>query len=413
MPDHSSIDQNPFRHYWRFAIALSLTGIISGSLSALFLVSLDHVTNWHGSHPWLLLCLPFAGLVIASIYHRWGQLAGRGSQLLVEEMRDCRGTVPLRMAPMVLVSTLLTHLCGGSAGREGTAVQMGGAISAWLARIFFLPPQRQRMLLMAGMAGGVGSVFGTPWAGGIFAVELPVRGRWQIEMLLPCWISAWVGHGICHSWGVVHTDYRVLGLTHDGLWGISWTTLGMTALAAPAFGICGRCFVWFSHRAPLALARWCPNAFLRPFLGGFLVVVMVYVLGSADYLGLGVTSRRAGGVSILSCFTMGGADSWSWLWKMAFTVITLSSGFKGGEVTPLFFIGAALGNVVAMITGQPVELFAGLGMLAVFAAAANTPLTCAVLGMELFGPHYAILFAIVCLGSYVVGGRDGIYHAGE
>ena len=216
MPDHSSIVQNPFQQYRRFVAALFLTGIISGSLSALFLASLDHVTKWHGTHPWLLLCLPLAGLVIALIYQRWGQLAGRGSPLLVEEMRDCKGTVPLRMAPMVLVTTLLTHLCGGSAGREGTAVQMGGAVSAWLGRIFLLTPQKQRMLLMAGMAGGFGSVFGTPWAGGIFAVELPVRGRWQIGMLLPCWIRAWVGPGICPALGIVPTNYPLLRSTRYG-----------------------------------------------------------------------------------------------------------------------------------------------------------------------------------------------------
>lgn len=411
MPDHSSIDGNHWRLRVRFVLALLLTGMISGSLSALFLVSLDRVTKWHGRHPWLLLMLPLAGLIIASLYQRWGALAGRGGHLLVEEMREYKGIVPLRMAPMVLVTTLLTHLCGGSAGREGTAVQMGGAVSAWLARTFSLTPHRQRMLLMAGMAGGFGSVFGTPWAGGIFAVELPVRGRWQIGMLVPCWISAWVGHGICHAWGVAHTDYRVLGLTHEGLWGISWNTMAMAAFAALAFGLCGRCFVWLSHRTPSAFTRLCPQALWRPFFGGLLVIALVFALGSADYLGLGVTSQRAGGVSIMSCFTMGGADSWSWLWKMLFTIITLASGFKGGEVTPLFFIGAALGNAAAVITGQPVELFAGLGMIAVFAAAANTPLACAVLGMELFGPHYAILFAMVCLVSYGVGGRGGIYHA--
>lgn len=391
-------------------MALALTGIISGSLSALFLVSLDHATKWHGHHPWLLLCLPLAGLVIAMVYQRWGAMAGKGNHLLVEEMRECKGNVPLRMAPMILLTTLLTHLCGGSAGREGTAVQMGGAVSAWLARVFSLNPQKQRMLLMAGIAGGFGSVFGTPWAGGIFAVELPVRGRWQTSMLVPCWISAWVGHGVCHAWGVLHTDYRVLGLTQEGLWGISWKTLGVALLAASAFGICGRCYVWLSRRASDAFGRMFPQAMWRAFFGGFLVIAMVFVLGSADYLGLGVTPQRSGGVSILSCFTLGGADSWSWWWKMVFTILTLSSGFKGGEVTPLFFIGAALGNVVAIITGQPVALFAGLGMIAVFAAAANAPLACAVLGMELFGPHYALLFAMVCLAAYGVSGRAGIYH---
>lgn len=410
MPDDPATHGNRGLLDLRFVIALGLTGVISGSLSALFLTSLDRVTKWHAQYPWLLLLLPLVGMAIAWFYQRYGALAGRGSHLLVEEIRECRGNIPLRMAPMVLASTLLTHLCGGSAGREGTAVQMGGAVSAWLSRVFSLTSHKQRILLMAGIAGGFGSVFGTPWAGGIFAVELPERGRWQTNMLLPCWLSAWVGHGICYAWGAAHTDYRMLGLTHAGLWGISWSMLGWVVLSALAFGLCGRCFVWMSHQSTRAFARLSSNSLWRPCVGGLLLIAMVYALGTADYLGLGVTAQRTGGVSLLSCFLMDGAESWSWFWKMSFTIVTLSSGFKGGEVTPLFFIGAALGNALAMATGQPVELFAGLGMLAVFAAAANAPLACTVLGMELFGPHYTVLFAIACLFSFFVSGRNGIYH---
>ena len=409
MPDDPAIEGNDALRNLRFVAALGLTGVICGSLSALFLVSLDCVTEWHGRNPWLLLLLPFAGMGMVWFYDRYGALAARGNVLLVEEIRQNEGNVPLRMAPMVLVSTLLTHLCGGSAGREGTAVQMGGAISAWLSRLFSLTPTQRRMLLMAGIAGGFGSVFGTPWAGGIFAAELPVRGRWQTRMLLPCWLSAWIGHVTCRGWGVVHIDYRTLGLTREGFWGMTWSTVGIVILAAFAFGICSRVFVWISHKAPDLIASLSPSTWARPCVGGFFLIAMVYVLGTADYLGLGVSAQRAGGIDLLSCFSVGGADTWSWFWKMLFTVITLSSGFKGGEVTPLFFIGAALGNALAMLSGQPVELWAGLGMLAVFAGAANAPLTCTILGMELFGPHYTILFAIACLCAFFVSGRSGIY----
>jgi H+/Cl- antiporter ClcA len=168
-------------------------------------------------------------------------------------------------------------------------------------------------------------------------------------------------------------------------------------------------FVRLAHAAPDWFARLSPRPLLRPVVGGTLVIVLVSVLGTADYLGLGVVSPREGGISILSSFTRCGADPWSWWWKMIFTIVTLSSGFKGGEVTPLFFIGAALGNTVAILTGQPVEVFAGMGMLAVFAAAANTPLTCTILGLELFGTHYTALFALACLISFLVSGRAGIY----
>jgi len=393
----------------RLVLPLMLTAAISGSLSALFLVSLEMVTRWHAQHRWLLLGLPLAGMGMVWLYQKYGGLAGRGSHLLVEEIHELRGHVPLRMAPLVLITTLVTHLFGGSAGREGTAVQMGGAVSAWLSRVFALGPSQQRTLLMAGIAAGFGAVFGTPFAGAVFAVELPVRGRWQIRGLLPCLGASWLGHLTCHLWGVMHIDYRALGLSPAGMGSVSWPLLAAVALAALLFGLCGRLFVALSHQAPLWLERCCPRPWARPVVGGLMVIGLVYALGNADYLGLGVSPQRDGGVCLLSSFSPGGADSWSWWWKMLFTVITLSSGFKGGEVTPLFFIGAALGNALAMATGQPVALFAGLGMVAVFAAAANTPLACAILGWELFGPHHAMLFAVTCLIAFLVSGRAGIY----
>lgn len=409
MHKEASISGATFLEWWRMLPALVLTGTISGSMSALFLVTLDMVSAWHAQNSWLLLLLPLAGVAIVWFYQKYGDLAHQGSHLLVEEIHELQDKVPFRMAPMVLITTLVTHLYGGSAGREGTAVQMGGAVAGGISRVFLRSPFQKRTLLIAGIAAGFGAVFGTPWAGAVFAVELPVRGRWHVRYLLPALLASGIGHCTCLWWGVHHTDYRALGLTQEGFREMNLTLIGYAAVAAIAFGLCGRLFVRLAHAAPDWFARLSPRPLLRPLVGGTLVIVLVSVLGTADYLGLGVVSPREGGISILSSFTRGGADPWSWWWKMIFTIVTLSSGFKGGEVTPLFFIGAALGNTVAILTGQPVEVFAGMGMLAVFAAAANTPLACTILGMELFGTHYTALFALACLISFLVSGRAGIY----
>lgn len=393
----------------RFLVALTVTGMLAGCLGAVFLVSLDQVTLLHHAYPMLLLGLPIAGVVVATIYQRWGGLAGQGSHLLVEEIHDLQGKVPLRMAPLVLLATLVTHLFGGSAGREGTAVQMGGSIAAYGAKRFGLSLQQQRLLLLGGIAAGFGAVFGTPWAGAIFAVELPVRGRWHYRMLLPALFASWLGHLTCLAWGVHHTDYRSCGLTTDGFAHLSILLVMAVIAASICFGLAGRLFVLLSEACSHWFAKVFPNPQWRAFCGGILVIVLVMLLGSADYLGLGVVANRPGGISILSSFHEGGAEQWSWFWKIAFTVITLSSGFKGGEVTPLFFIGAALGNVLGISMGMPVALFAGLGLIAVFAGAAKTPLACTILGIEIFGPHYTALFALACLVSYLVSGRKGIY----
>ena len=385
-------------------------GILSGSASALFLWSLDRVTEMRGRYGWLLFLLPVAGVLVGWIYHRVGRSVAGGNNLIIEQIHAPGGGVPRRMAPLILGATLVTHLFGGSAGREGTAVQMGGSLASAYGRLFRFGEANRRVLLMAGVAAGFGSVFGTPLTGAIFAMEVLVIGRMQYEALIPVLVASVVGDFTCSEWGIAHAHYHIAFVSAaDGGLSLDGWLVAKVVVAAVAFGLVSRLFSELTHTMQKGYERLVPLAWLRPAVGGLIVIGLVYLLGTRDYLGLGVRSPDAGAVTVLSAFQIDGATPWSWWWKLLFTAVTLSAGFKGGEVTPLFFIGAALGNTLAVLLGAPVDLFAGLGFIGIFAGAANTPLACTVMGIELFGAHYTVYFALACFIAYFFSGHSGIY----
>jgi H+/Cl- antiporter ClcA len=384
--------------------------ILSGTASAGFLWALEQVTRLRWEHGWLLFLLPVAGLLIGWLYHAVGGRAEGGNNLIMEEIHQPGGGVPRRMAPLVLVGTLITHLCGGSAGREGTAVQMGGSLANAYAKLCRIAPDNIRTLLMAGIAAGFGSVFGTPLTGAIFAMEVLVVGRMQYDALIPVLVASVVGDFTCSAWGIHHAIYHIgFSETTGALHLLDGALLGKAVIAAMAFGVASQVFAELTHAIKKQFARFIPYAPLRPAIGGVLVIALVYALGTRDYLGIGVTSPDPGATTILSAFTTGGATPWSWWWKLLFTAVTLGSGFKGGEVTPLFFIGATLGHTLGIALGAPIDLFAGLGFIAVFAGATNTPLACTMMGIELFGAHHAVYFAVACFIAYLFSGHSGIY----
>jgi H+/Cl- antiporter ClcA len=387
--------------------------ITVGSVSALFLWSLDQVTSARFSHPWLLYLLPLGGLLVALLYLKIGGRSDGGTHLLVDEIHEPGGGVPRRMAPLILLSTLLTHLFGGSAGREGTAVQMGGSIASAFARAYRVPPNALRVLLMAGMAAGFAAVFGTPLAGAVFALEVLVIGRIRSDALLPCLFAALVGNWTCQAWGIVHTHYEVAfmkdqTIPSQGFHLDPWL-LGKVLLASALFGLCATLFTRISHWLDAVMIQLFPNRLLRPIIGGVIVIALVHLLGTREFLGLGVSSPNPNDLTIPAFFQPGNTVAWAWFAKLLFTVITLSCGFKGGEVTPLFFIGAALGSALSGVMGAPNDLFASLGLVAVFAAAANTPLACTLMGIELFGAQNAGYLAIACFVAYACSSRSGIY----
>lgn len=387
-------------------------GVLSGSASALFLWSLDRVTELRWQHEWLLFLLPAAGWATGWVYHRVGKSTEGGNNLILEQIHEPGGGVPSRMAPLILGSTLVTHLFGGSAGREGTAVQMGGSLASAYGRLCQFGQANQRVLLLAGVAAGFGSIFGTPLAGAVFAMEVLVIGRMQYDALIPVLVASVVGDATCAAWGVHHTTYHI-GMAGSGspLALPDAALMAKVVLVGIASGLVSKLFSELTHGLQHALKKITPAAPWRAALGGALVIGLVGLVGTRDYLGLGVHADRPGAVTVLSAFAAGGATPWSWWWKLLFTAVTLAAGFKGGEVTPLFFIGAALGNVLATLLGAPVDLFAGLGFIAVFAGASNTPLACTIMGIELFGSHYMIYFAVACFVAYSCSGHSGIYPA--
>jgi H+/Cl- antiporter ClcA len=395
-----------------FAIILPMA-VGAGSAVALFLWSLDRATQARFDHPWLLFLLPVAGVAIGYLYHFLGKSAEGGNNLLMDEIHQPGGGVPRRMAPLILISTVITHLFGGSAGREGTAVQMGGSIASAIGKLFKLGAADFRILLMAGIAAGFGAVFGTPIAGAVFALEVLMIGQIRYEALIPCLMAGIIGDWTCHAWGIGHTQYHLAymegAMVPGHLFHLDALLLGKVVLAAIAFGCASTLFAEISHTLSAFFKKICPCASLRPALGGFFVIGLVLVLGTRQYLGLGVTSPNPADITIISLFTTTETHPWAWWWKLVFTVITLSSGFKGGEVTPLFFIGAALGNAIAGLVGAPFDLFAALGFVAIFAGATNTPLACTIMGIELFGAANGIYIAVACFLAYLCSGHSGIY----
>ena len=392
---------------WLFI--LTILAALVGSLVALFLWLLDQVTLVRWSQQWLLFLLPLAGILIFGIYHFWGKGSEAGNGLLIDGIHNSQTKVPARMAPLVLFTTLITHLFGGSAGREGTAVQMGGGFAALLSKWFKLKKEDHRLILMCGMAAGFAAVFGTPLAGAVFAVEVIVIGRIQYKEFLPCYFSSIVAHLVCLAWGIQHTRYSIGFAGNDLLLHFDSILVAKTLLAAVAFGLAAFLFAEAHLQVKKQLQKWIPIQWLIPVVGALMVIGLTYLLDNRDYLGLGVLSEKANGVSIVSAFKEGGATPFSWFWKLLFTAITLGSGFKGGEVTPLFFIGATLGNTLAWIMGAPTDVFAALGFIAVFAAATNTIFASTIMGCELFGTEFVLYFLIACFMARLASGYSSIY----
>lgn len=390
------LDLLPYIGKW--LVLATAVAFLAGTASAFFLMALDRATHWRETHRWMIWLLPLAGFAVGWVYHRIGKPVDGGNNLIIDEIHDSKKIIPLRMVPLVLGGTIVSHLFGASVGREGTAVQMGGALADQLVRVFRLHHDNRRILLMAGMSAGFASVFGTPLAGAIFGLEVLAIGRMRYDALFPCVVAAILADQVGLAWGVHHTHYVVTEVAPVAFWSV----IGVVA-AGIVFGLAGLVFATATHRLGALVRRHIGYPPLRPLFGGLVVAIAVWALDGYRYIGLGIPT-------IVEAFQSPVAP-WDFLGKMAFTVVSLGTGFKGGEVTPLFYIGATLGNAMAPILHLPLSMLAGIGFVAVFAGAANTPVATIVMAMELFGPEIGPLAAMACIASYLFSGHAGIYNA--
>lgn len=383
-------------YLFKWALISLIIGVLIGTASAGFLFTLNLATNFRENHLWLIALLPIAGAIIGITYHRWGKDVSAGNNLLVDAIHQPKEIIPLKLAVFIYLGTLITHLFGGSAGREGTALQMAGSISDQFTKPFKLTNEERQTLIVAAIAGGFGSVFGTPLAGAIFGLEVFLIGRLRYGNILPAFATAVTADFVCKLWGVPHTHYQI-----DIVPSISFLHLTYAAMAGIAFGLAASLFSnalhWLSHQFKL----YVTHSPLRPVIGGVIIALAVLAVGTTKYVGLGIPT-------VVASFE-GPLPSYDFLLKIAFTIVTLAAGFKGGEVTPLFFIGATLGNALALFIPLPTAILAGMGFVAVFAGATNALLACIVMSAELFGINCIPYTVIACFVAFLVSGNKSIY----
>ena len=385
------------RHVARWVALAVVVGVLSGLLSAAFLESLDWATNTRNSNNWLVFTLPVAGLIVGGLYHYVGRGLERGTNLIIDQIHSHSQWVPFRLTPLIFGASVISHVAGGSTGREGAALQFAAGVTDPISKKLKLPPADRSLMLITAIAGGFGSVFGVPVTGAVFALEVQRVGRIRYDALVPAFVASFIGDAVVRGLGVHHTHYPLFPSVN---W--NWATGGRVAAFGLIAGLIALLFVQLTHTVKRASAKYISWYPALPLIGGIILAVLVLACGWRDYQGLSIP---------LALEAMNGSAAGQWGTKLLLTSLTIGSGFVGGEFIPLFVIGALAGASYAHITGANVALFAMVGAVAVLAGATNAPLACTLLGIELFGGNGIVLFAVACAAAYATSGHTGIYHA--
>ena len=373
-----------------------VVGVVCGAVAAAFGLLIDAATAARQKYDWLVWLMPVAGLAIVGMYRLSGITKPMGTNRVLLAVKQEEG-VAIRMAPLIYVSSMLTHLTGGSSGREGAALQIGGSIANFIGRQFKMSHLDLRTITMCGMAAGFSGLFGTPLAAGIFAMEI-ADGSLHYAVLLPCMLSSIVARVTAQAFGIQAASFTVTGLPDLS---------PRAVLSVLVFGVlCALLSILFVealHGVDWAYAQYLKNPYVRIFVAGILVAAGTTLLGTRDYNGAGT--------EVIVRALAGEARPEAFLLKILFTALTLEAGFKGGEIVPTFFIGATFGCTVAPLLGLDPCFAAALGMTALFCGVTNCPIASILLSFELFGGQGLVLFALCCSMSYMLSGHYSLYTA--
>ena len=371
----------------------ALVGGVGGFVGAAFHLGVSYATAVRQAHPWILYLLPVGGVVIAGLY-KLCRLEGKGTNAVIESVHFGK-SVPTLLVPLIFVATVITHLLGGSAGREGAALQIGGGIGYRTGTLLRLGEKDLPLATLCGMSGVFAALFGTPLTATVFALEVISVGVLYYAGLLPCITASLTGYYIATVMGVEPTRFTV------AMPALSWPTLGLVTALAVGCALVSILFCRGLHITERLAEQWLKNSFLRAAAGGLIIVLATLALGTTDYNGAGMDV-------IQRAVEQGQADGWAWFLKLAFTAVTIGCGFKGGEVVPSFFVGATFGCAAGGLLGLPPSFAAAVGLVAVFCGAVNCPIASVILSVELFGAGGMAYFAAACAVSYLLSGYCGL-----
>ena len=385
------------RTFVLWTLVAVLTGLVCGAVGTAFHLAVDWATEIRLHLKWLLYLLPLAGLVITFIYRKT-KTEGVGTNNIIHSIHTA-DHIPTRLVPVIFTATTITHLFGGSAGREGAALQIGGGLGCRIGEMLHLDKQDERVITLCGMGAVFAALFGTPVTATVFVLEVASVGLLQYSAMVPCLVSALTAYGVACLCGLSGSHYAPV------MQALSSVMLGKTAVLALIITLMSILLCGVLHNCE-HYSKKIHNSYARAFVGGVILVALTLLLGTRDYNGAG------GDVIVMA---LGGHvnSPWAFLWKLIFTAITIACGYKGGEIVPTFFIGATLGCVLGPVLGIPAELSSALGLVGLFCGVVNCPVASIFLSIELFGAGALPYFALMCAISYMLSGSWGLYNGSQ
>lgn len=384
--------------FLRWGLIAVIIGLIGGAVGGVFHSSVVEANVFFGKYDKLILLLPVGGLVIVALYKKCNMLQNKGTDSVIDSIRNDE-KVPFSLAPLIFISTVITHLLGGSAGREGAALQLGGSIGSNIGKLFKLDEKDMHMVVMCGMSAVFSALFGTPITAAVFALGVTSVGIMYYSGLVPCLMSSLTAYLVTTLAGIPPTSFSLTYVPN-----VSVITILQTVLIAVLCAELSIIFCTSMHYTARYMKKWFKNPYLRIFVGGVAIIALTYLAGTRDYNGSGMSV-------IEGAVIVGYANSWAWVLKIIFTAITIGAGFKGGEIVPTFFIGATFGCVVGNLIEIAPGFGAAVGMIAMFCGVLNCPLASIILSIELFGSEGFILFSIAAGVSYMLSGYYGLYRS--